>query len=135
MLSRTDMARIKYHLDYPLVKFGLDPADTTFSQLIPLEYDLEGVLADLPPENETLILATLDKCDKLENSIVELQCKIVASKVDNIEINPNAIKDMFKLYNYFVDKLIGQVDHRLAWRNSQTTDRNGDRQVRGGGRC
>ena len=41
-----------------------------------------------------------------------------------IIINPDYLEKIFKLYDYYVRKLIGQVDHRLSFRNQNKFSHN-----------
>lgn len=128
MLNVTDIARIKYHLDYPMVKYGLDPQFYSWISYIQIDYNFENVLENIGSAEEQMILQTLNNLDELEKNIIAAKCVIKAKKVGDIETDPDYLDKIFKLYDYYVRKLIGQIDHRLSFRNQNTCQHNMSRQ-------
>jgi hypothetical protein len=117
-MNSTEIAKIRYHLNYPMVVQGQD-LDSYFQSLIPIDYDLNGVLLNLSEPEHAIILGILFKLDELEQNIFDARINLSALKVDTIEINNNQIKQLLNLYDLYRERLMGCVDHRQAFRNSK----------------
>lgn len=127
MITPDQIERIKKHLDYPQTTLGLDINSNRYPSYIPIDYDIDGICNNMSVEQERSVLDVLTKLDGLWEKIYDSLCILSAKKVGEIEVNENYYDLLNKAYDAYRDKLIGMLDHRLAFRNYQKNTHNGKR--------
>ena len=127
MLTPDEIERIKKHLDYPQTTLGLDIHSSRYPSYIPIDYDIDGIAANMSSEQERSVLDVLNKMDELWEKMFCSLNILSAKKVGEIEVNENYYNILKNAYSDYRDKLIGMIDHRLAFRNYNQNTHNGRR--------
>ncbi len=107
-LTPEERARIRYHLGYPNVQpyatFALGTPSSSESL-----FAIEGAFDKVIPQALPKIRELMAKCDETEEQRFEFQPDLEVSKVCDIELRPDAQRQLSNQYDYWRNGLANQL--------------------------
>jgi hypothetical protein len=107
VFTEEEKVRIRYHLGYLQSDLVLSTL-LGISALAQPQFLVEGGMNRMPDTAVSMVRMLIGRCDQTEQQLFDAQEFIVASKVDETEINPDKIPQLQERYRYWTQKLADQ---------------------------
>ena len=103
-LPDADKARVRYHLDYPMLTTAVSVVATAVMHS-EIRTILEVQMDNVDPAVFTYVTRVLDRLDAIETQMDDALERMQARKADVVELNPNEQGDLLGVYEHWRNRL------------------------------